>query len=67
MAEKRKSQEDKAAKAKPSLLETSEAGVALPIEGCREAEDLSNEKLRKLAAKHQPPQSWYEEDMEGLY
>jgi len=28
---------------------------------------LANVRLRKMAAKHQPPQSWYDEDMEGLY
>ena len=28
---------------------------------------LSNLRLRHFAANHMPPQSWYDEDMEGLY
>jgi hypothetical protein len=28
---------------------------------------LSNDALRRMAKKNQPPQSWYDEDMEGLY
>jgi hypothetical protein len=28
---------------------------------------LTNAKLRQLAEKHKPPQSWYEEEEEGLY
>jgi hypothetical protein len=28
---------------------------------------LSSVRLRRFAAVHRPPQSWYDEDMEGLY
>ena len=28
---------------------------------------LSNRIFKKLAAKHKPPQSWYDEDHTGLY
>ena len=28
---------------------------------------LSAEKLRELMVKNKPPQSWYDEDHEGLY
>jgi hypothetical protein len=28
---------------------------------------LSNARLLKFAATHEPPQSWYDEDMEGLF
>ena len=27
---------------------------------------LTGAKLRALAAKHKPPQSWYEEDLDGI-
>jgi hypothetical protein len=28
---------------------------------------LTNAKLRELAQKHKPPQSWYDHEEEGLY
>jgi hypothetical protein len=28
---------------------------------------LTNAKLKKMAKNSAPPQSWYDEDMEGLY
>ena len=50
-----------------SLPEASEESIqSLLVSGSR-ADDLSNAKLRGLASKYKPPQSWYEEDMEGLF
>ena len=28
---------------------------------------MTNARLRKLAEKHKPPESWYDKDEEGLY
>jgi hypothetical protein len=33
----------------------------------KEVPRLNNLRLRRFAAQHAPPQSWYDEDMEGLY
>jgi hypothetical protein len=30
------------------------------------APELTVEKLRELAVTHKPPQSWYEEDLDGI-
>jgi hypothetical protein len=39
--------------------------VVIRAEQC--VPQLSNAKLLKFAATHRPPQSWYDEDMEGLW
>ncbi len=81
MAKKRKPLEDKAVKRKPALLATgaikpSGRKESVPASNNghksldklkRDVKDLSNAELGKLASKHKPPSSWFDEDMDGLY
>jgi hypothetical protein len=48
-----------------------ECGNNLPSESTDETDvkviHIPNERLLRYAAKHRPAQSWYDEDMTGLY
>jgi hypothetical protein len=54
----------------PSMLAEGTLVAVRPLKSKKprpKASGPSTAKLKKLAAKHKPPQSWYDEDMEGLF
>lgn len=40
--------------------------TAMPLATKRVRKGLTNSRLKALAAKHRPPQSWYEENLDDL-
>ena len=74
MTKKKRPEGDQVEASKPDSHEPSPVAVESQIESATKKrqkpeglEELTQARLLRLAETHPPAQSWYEEDMEGLY
>jgi hypothetical protein len=62
----KKKSEKKSITIAPAVLPT-KPKAKKPRPKATQTPGLTAAQLRELVAKHKPPQSWYDEDHEGLY